>query len=189
MAKEAFYFVFDSYEAAAAALPSFESDKAKALRDEAARKRQAEQESFDRSDTDGCVTQWCLNIGAQECEREARLANNGGLVIEKALADAVTGEILTACITIQPNKFAPWQTEYVWIFTRNGKREYVRDYKRESKFAEKGVKVVYVMAPGTMLARSPNNFTEEKRGLGGLASYSGKHAYPDYTAAGLPLGR
>lgn len=187
---EPFYFVFPTYEEARDALPEFESELAAKLRAEAEDNRRREQESFERSDTDGCVTQWCNSITAQQLEREARMANNGGLVLEPALMDVATGQILTACLTIRPKRFAAWETEYVWVFpsrTESGRREFVTDYKREAKFTERGLRKVWVMAPGKMLARSPRNQMPEQRGLGGLASYSGKHPYPDYDASGLPL--
>lgn len=47
-------------------------------RAEAKRAREREEESFQRSDTDGCVTQWCLNFTAQEADRRAQICEEGG---------------------------------------------------------------------------------------------------------------
>ena len=191
-----FYFVFDTYEAAAACLPSFESDMAVKLREEAEAASQRSQESWERSDTDGCVTQWCNDIFAAEKMREVELANNGYLVIRPALMDIKTGEIVAGCLHIMQSKFH-YGNDYLWKvyrptgrFGNNGKEfmhEWVGDAKRESTFEKKGLRKVFVMAPGKMYARSPGNHLPEARGLSGLASYHGKFADIDYEASGLPF--
>jgi hypothetical protein len=187
---DAFYFVFDTPEAAWDALPEFDSDRARELREQAARARQQEQESFDRCDTDGFLSQWASSITAAEKDREADLANRGGLVISEALMDVDSGQIVCACITIEPDRFAPWKTSHKWIFpAREGrsqyKREYVTDYKRDSSFAALGLRKVWLVAPGRMLPRHPGNHCAEPRGLSGCAGYHGKDAYIDLKAAGL----
>ena len=57
-----------------------EAQKAKAaeLRGENKRKLQAEEESFQRSDTDGFLSQWALSIGANKDRENARILDNGG---------------------------------------------------------------------------------------------------------------
>ena len=55
---EQFYFIFPTKEEAYAALPHFDSEASKQLREQAAEWRRREEESFQRCDTDGCVTQW-----------------------------------------------------------------------------------------------------------------------------------
>lgn len=187
-ANEGFYFVFPSYDDAFDALPQFESDRARELMAEAEAARQREQESFDRCDTDGCVSQWCQSITASEKQREAELANRGYLTIAPALLDEATGRIVCACMTIRSNPFATWQTQHVWIFKRTpdaAKREYVTDYKRESNFTKLGLRKVFLLVPAVMLPRHPGNITDEPRGLSGLASYHGKSAYIDLKAAGF----
>lgn len=189
-----FYFVFDSYDEAAAALPQFDSDRAKALRQRAEEKRRREQESFDRCDTDGFLTQWCLSIGASEDAREAEMENSGCLVIEPALMDIESGEIVAACVRIMSNRFASWQTELKWQVMRPIKKADSRefpwfwctDYKKPGNFEKFGLRKVWVMAPGVMLSRSPGNRMPEPRGISGLGNYSGKYPYIDYQAAGLP---
>lgn len=44
-----------------------------------------EQESFERSDTDGCVTQWCLSFSAREYRAKAELLRNGNKMTFKGL--------------------------------------------------------------------------------------------------------
>lgn len=40
--------------------------------------RAREQESFQRCDTDGCVTQWCLSKSADQYDARAEICDNGG---------------------------------------------------------------------------------------------------------------
>lgn len=51
---------------------------ASALREMAARSRQAARDSFDRCDTDGFLSQWASDITAQQLERQAHIAEAGG---------------------------------------------------------------------------------------------------------------
>lgn len=193
---EQFYFVFDTYEEAAVCLPQFESDQAAKLRKESDDARHRSNESWERSDTDGCVTQWCSDITAAEKLREAELANHGYLVVRPALMDIKSGEIVAACVHMMQSKFH-YGTDYLWKvyrptgrFGNNGKEfmtEWVRDAKRESTFTKKGLRKVFVLAPGKMYSRSPGNHLPEGRGLSGLASYHGKFADIDFEASGLPM--
>lgn len=183
---EPFYFVFATYEEAIEHLPKFNSDEGVALRQHAEDSRRREEESFQRSDTDGCVSQWCHSITAQEKVREAELRDSGSMIVRPALVDIESGQVVAACVHILQSKFH-YGSDYVWKVHRNGRTEWVGDAKRESTFTKKGLRKVYVLAPGAMYARGPGNHLPEPRGLGGLASYSGKYPYFDYRASGLPL--
>ncbi len=185
-----FYFVFATYEEASDALPKFDSDAAMHLRANAERQRVASEESFQRSDTDGFLSQWALDIGAHQKEREAELRNHGSLVIRPALADIETGEIVAACIHISPSRFNPGGTDYQWkVYKKRDKWDWFwcGDAKRDSTFEKKGLKKVYVMAPAKMYSKGPGNHMPEGRGLSGCANYQGKFANIDYEASGLPL--
>lgn len=52
--------------------------EAAALRAEAQENLRREEESFQRSDTDGFLTQWALSIGATKRRRQAELLDHGG---------------------------------------------------------------------------------------------------------------
>lgn len=190
MDKQQFYFVFATQDEAHEALPKFDSAKAVTLRADAADARRREEESFQRSDTDGFLSQWASSITAQEKDREATLADNGGLVIRPVLVDIVSGEVVAACVH-QNKSLHHYGTDYTWkVYRPTGKYngvDYVGDAKRKSTFTKKGLRKAWVMAPGKMYSRSPGNHLPEQRGLGGCASYSGKHADIDYNASGLPL--
>ena len=181
-----FYFVFPTYEEAEAALPEFESEQAVALREKAADCIRREQESFERCDTDGCVTQWLLSCSAGDYAREAAIANAGGLQIFKVLLDSNTGEVVGNTIHAFQSRFH-YGTEYKWAVRRNGstKAEWVTDYKRPSGFAAKGLTVAWMLAPAKLYGRLPGNHLPEPRGMSGLASYHGKSLDIDYEAAGL----
>lgn len=184
-----FYFVFATYEEAHECLPTFASDKAIALREEAKRNREREEESFLRCDTDGFLSQWALGIGAAERDREAELCDRGSLVVRPALMDIETGEIVAACLHMMKSNFH-YGTDYLWKVykEKNGKpHQWVGDAKRESTFEKKGLRKVFVVAPAKMYSRSPGNHLEEGRGLSGAASYHGKFADIDYEASGLPI--
>jgi len=186
---EKFYFVFGTFEEALACMPKFDSDKANKLREESDRAHQASQESWERSDTDGFLSQWALDITAREKVREAELYDQGCMVLRPALMDIETGEIVAACIHISPSRFNPGGTDYQWkVYKPKGQWNWFwcGDAKRESTFEKKGLKKVYVMAPGKMYSRSPGNHMPEGRGLSGAANYHGKFADIDYEASGLP---
>jgi hypothetical protein len=186
---EPFYFVFATYEEACEYLPKFESDAAVKLREEAKRNREREEESFQRCDTDGFLSQWALGIGAQEREREAELADAGYMVVRPALMDIESGEIVAACVHISKSKFH-YGEEFQWkVYRKNGQWNWFWCglAKRESTYTKKGLRKVYVLAPGTMYSRSPGDNRPEGRGLSGAANYTGKHPDIDYKASGLPL--
>lgn len=181
-----FYFVFPTYEEASTLLPRFDSDDSKRLREQAAEYRRREQESFDRCDTDGCVSQWCQSISARDSDRAAELADQGNLSVFQVLVDKATGEVVATTVHIFQSRFH-YGNEYKWAVRRNGanKAEWVTVYKRESGYAAKGLAVAWMVAPAKLYTRLPGNHLPEQRGLSGLASYSGKSVGIDYDAIGL----
>jgi hypothetical protein len=64
-------------------------------RNEAAAHRANAQESFDRCDTDGFVSQWASQINAQEADLKAELAENDGRTEVPALFD-LDGNLVAA---------------------------------------------------------------------------------------------
>ena len=181
-----FYFVFSTQSEAKAALPHFQSNEAIALRQKAEHYIQREQESFERSDTDGCVSQWCLSISSRDASEAAELADQANLDVFKVLVDAATGEVVATTIHIFKSRFH-YGNEYKWAVRRQGaeKAQWITDYKRESSFAEKGLKTAWMVAPAKLYARLPGNHLPEPKGMGGLASYHGKSVGIDYDAIGM----
>lgn len=181
-----FYFVFPTYEEASAALPEFQSEDSKKLLEQAEEHRRRSEESFQRSDTDGCVTQWCNDISARDCARAAELADHGNLDIFKVLVDAQTGEVVATTVHVFQNRFS-YGNAYKWAVRRtpDQKAEWVTDYKREKNFTDRGLMVAWMLAPAKLYGRHPANHLPEQRGLSGLASYSGKMVGIDYDAIGM----
>lgn len=62
--------------------------KAAALRQTAIDRKRREEESFQRCDTDGFLSQWALSIGAQRDEANAKILDNGGYARFPVLCDA-----------------------------------------------------------------------------------------------------
>lgn len=65
--------------------PTFKGKTAAQWRTEAADSRKREQESWDRSDTDGFLSQWALSSMAREYELCAQVAETGGTTEVQAL--------------------------------------------------------------------------------------------------------
>lgn len=59
-----------------------------ALKAEAKRKREAKEESFQRCDTDGFLSQWAHGIGAEQDEKTIKILENGGCAQFPVLCDA-----------------------------------------------------------------------------------------------------
>lgn len=181
-----FYFVFATRDEADAALPRFQSDESIALRQRAEESRRREEESFQRCDTDGFVSQWCHSITANDADRSAELADQANLSVFKVLVDVETGEVVGNTIHIFESRFH-YGNEYKWAVRRNGaeKAQWVTDYKRESNYAAKGLKTAWMVAPAKLYARCPGNHLPEPKGMSGLASYRGKSVGIDYDSTGL----
>lgn len=64
-----------------------EQAKADSYREQAKASRQRSYESYQRSDTDGFLSQWASNITADELEMKAELIENGGVIETSALFD------------------------------------------------------------------------------------------------------
>jgi len=177
------YYVFGSYDEAREYLPEFESEAAQKLKAEAAKDRQYAADSFERCDTDGFLSQWACGITASEKERKASLANRGGLDIFPALMDEA-GNIHARIYTF-PNRFS-YGTSQVFKVSRGEKAEWVNaHYAKDSTYAKKGLKKVYIIAPAKVMSDPFNRVLDKRTGLSGCAGYSGMYPQLDCEAAGL----
>ena len=183
---EQFYFVYPTYEAAQASLPQFDSENGKQLRKQASEWQRREEESFQRCDTDGSVSQWCHSISARDNARAAALSDNSNLAVFQVLLDSATGEVVANTIHVFRSRFH-YGNEYKWAVRRSGaaKVQWVTNYKRASGFASKGLRVAWIVAPAKLYTRCPGNHLPEPTGTSGLASYHGKSIGIDYNASGL----
>lgn len=82
---------------------------------EASAKRalEKEEESFQRCDTDGFLSQWALNIGAQRDRRQIEVLRNGGYARFPVLCDA-EGNVLCERIHRFANQFAGYGYVEKW---------------------------------------------------------------------------
>jgi hypothetical protein len=83
------------------------------LKASAARQRQDAHDSFERCDTDGFLSQWASQIGAQCNARKAELLMNGGCAQFPVLCDA-EGNVVADKVFTFTNKFASWTTVQKW---------------------------------------------------------------------------
>jgi hypothetical protein len=85
-------------------------------RQDATRQEQIREDSWERSDTDGFLTQWAAGINSSLSIRKAEIAENGGLWNFAGLCDAKTGERIKAKMVYVANKFAPWRGDVArWV--------------------------------------------------------------------------
>lgn len=112
------------------------------LREQAKAKDREAQESFDRCDTDGFLSQWASGISASKLRLQADIEDNGGKWTFPALFD-LDGKRVRAKLGERYNKFA-YGYESVWIFYDEHDRPIRGKFpihafpKRESTMTKKG---------------------------------------------------
>ena len=123
------------------------------LRSEAQRHRDDATESWERSDTDGFVSQWASGVMAQEADMKADLAANDGLARFPALF-TTDGELVAAKLvdTRFGRAFGILESDdpgsrFVGWFNPSGARSGERQWINDGK---KGYRVGYVYAPATV---------------------------------------
>lgn len=155
-------------------------DTPEGLRRRAADCRQRSAESWERSDTDGCVTQWCSDLSARLYERQAEILEAGGLAEFPALFDVVTGARVKAKLVHVPNRFRGYGTVSKWLVldAAGNAIEWVTAFPaREATMARKGYREGREMAPAAAKIGGSG------KGLSGLAT---AHVVVYRTDAGYP---
>lgn len=85
---------------------------------ELARQREQERhESFERSDTDGFLTQWSAGLNAELYREKARIEQDNGYSEFYGLYEG-TRRVLAKQVR-KFNRFAPWVVEYQWMVHRD----------------------------------------------------------------------
>ena len=88
-----------------------------ALRAEAKRSDEAAEESFQRCDTDGFLSQWALGLGAQRYRKQADLLEAGGVATFIGLYQ---GDRRVKAKQIEVPAFnAPWATDWQWFLDKS----------------------------------------------------------------------
>lgn len=124
---------------------------ATALREEAAALEAAAEESFQRCDTDGFVSQWASGLTAQLKRAEAGLVEAGGVAEFAALFDAETGERV-------PAKLIDGKFGLCWALVTPGTDRFTGEFvsafpKREATMARKGFREGHELAPAKAVIR------------------------------------
>lgn len=88
--------------------------------------RKLAEESFQRSDTDGFLSQWAHNIGADLDRAKIDILKNGGYARFPVLCDEA-GNVVADRLYTFPNQFASWRTVQKWklpneLAERHGRR-------------------------------------------------------------------
>lgn len=86
--------------------------EAKKLRDNASRSIERGKESFQRSDTDGFLSQWSHGISAELHSRNAEILEGGGCLEFPVLV--YNGEVIATKVYTFQNKHASWKTVSSW---------------------------------------------------------------------------
>lgn len=146
--------------------------------DDMLRKRE---ESYERCDTDGFLSQWALQVGAQKERVKHRLAEHGNHDVFRVLYYKDTGKLASTKLFIFPSRFH-YGSDEKWLVDG----EWITDYKRESNFHKRGLAVGWIVSPAYVDARSPLDRTPEPRGLSGCGNLHYRSII-DWRKAGLEI--
>lgn len=96
------------------------------LREAAERANRKSEESFQRSDTDGFLSQWALDIGARRDRRQAEILESGGVARFDVLV-AADGTVVSDCLRTFQNQFSfrderKWQVREDCLHLTGGRR-------------------------------------------------------------------
>jgi hypothetical protein len=142
-----------------------ENAKSKHAEEEAKRNRQESADSWERSDTDGCLTQVCCGITARLYDMKADIEAHNGTDIFPVLVDVNTNEIVSTKLFIMVDRFAPWKSVDKWV-TKAG--QWITNYSNEKNFVKKGVVKKYAVLPAKVGYRHPLDKRPELKGTGNL---------------------
>ena len=128
--------VYNDWQEAIDALPKTnDGDKFRA----SSRKHiQNANDSFDRCDTDGFVSQWCSGISSRLDDLKADLADQGGMTVIDVVIDLATDKVVG--VRKVRNDFGTSIPCNI-----NGKTVWINPYlKRESSYTKKGVRMAFM---------------------------------------------
>ncbi len=91
---------------------------------DAERRRARSRESWERSGTDGCVSQWCDDKGALESEARATICENGGRSTFPGLYD---GDRRVAAKLVR-GRYPEWRPKLIWVLRDEEAERYGRRF-------------------------------------------------------------
>lgn len=115
-------------------------------RDMAKQRRQSERESFERSDTDGYLSQWALGLTAQLYDTLAIVAEHGGMWEFRTLAD-VQGTVIEGAREVRTRYGWAWLTPSGQFFNPSHARN---EADRKARDLAKGFQFVMVSRPAAV---------------------------------------
>lgn len=103
---------------------------------------QRREESWQRSDTDGFLSQWASGLTAQLHRRQAEILDNGGVAEFRGLFDAATGERVKAKVVYvaNPRGYGSKIAKWIVLDERDQAIEWIPAYKQgpRTKLAQRG---------------------------------------------------
>lgn len=97
---------------------------AEEYRNKADELRRRSRESWERSDTDGCVTQWCSDWGAREAEARAALVDAGEVSTFVGLYE---GDRRVAAKLVR-GRYPEWNPKQVWCLREDERERFDRNF-------------------------------------------------------------
>lgn len=144
----------------------FQGKSAEQLRAEAAASRQRSEDSFERCDTDGFLSQWASDMTARLYEEQARIVEQGGKAMFKGLYH---GERRVAAKLVEmPAYNRPHQTRLTWRLRED---EVARFGRRFLPLGDRSrVQKALGLSEHYEMAAAEAKIGGSGRGLGGCAS-------------------
>ena len=149
------------------------------LRNKAREADARKEESFQRSDTDGFLSQWASGVTAQKYRKEAELADQGNQDVFRVLLDKESNEVVAEKLFIFDDKFGP-STRSVWLVKRNGEDQWVTDPKKESPLNKKGLKTAWDVADAFVGTQSDNPLCKSQSLKDGNSNYFSIREFGSY---------
>ena len=121
---------------------------AEALREEAARLDRAVDESFQRCDTDGFLSQWALGLNAEKCRMQAKIEEHGGVWDFPALFDLEGNRVRARLIRVYCKFSHDYKSVWMLLDSNDQSKALVTAFpKRKSTMEKKGFREGREMAP------------------------------------------
>lgn len=118
---------------------------------EASASRQRSAESWERSDTDGFLSQWASDQMAGRYDHLASIAEDGGTMLVTAFVDLATGELVKG--EVEQGQYGafyrPFDPEHGLVFFSHARSAATREVNN----AKKGVREVTVRVPALVNTR------------------------------------
>lgn len=164
------------------------------LREEAAQRDKDAQESYERSDTDGAMSQWAAGLGADKRRMEADLMEKGGKTEFNALFDK-KGNLVPAKQVTVADRYRPGHTKTAWVVLSDpndvdsSPKEWINESsssdlkKQEEYLKKKGYTMGRVRVPAYVATRGDgvnvrNMYARKDRGFTPDAEVVSKNIFP-----------